>query len=116
LELPKREGGEKTWHEGVFFPENIELKPEYLNDFLGGVTVLKGDALTFKGRDRFIKDIAGAAAPRPATDTDGWLYRSFTPRAVREADEGIIETSLIPYYAWANRGLSMMEVWIPLAR
>ena len=116
LELPKREGGEKTWHEGVFFPENIELKPEHRSDFLGGVTVLKGNALTFKGRDRFIKDIAGAAAPKPATDTDDWLYRSFTPRAVREADEGIIETSLIPYYAWANRGLSMMEVWIPLAR
>jgi DUF1680 family protein len=116
LELPKREGGEKTWHDGVFLPENIALKPEHRGDFLGGVTVLKGNALTFKGRDRLIKDIAGAAAPKPGADTDDWLYRPFTPRALREADEGIVEISLIPYYAWANRGLSMMEVWIPLAR
>ena len=114
LELPKREGGEKTWREGVFFPESIALKPEHRSDFLGGVTVLKGKALTLKGRDRFIKDIAGAAAPKLATDTGDWLYRSFTPRTLREADDGIIETSLIPYYAWANRGLSIMQVWIPL--
>ena len=116
LELPKRDGGEKTWHEGVFLPESIELKPEHRSDFLGGVTVLKGNALTFKGRDRFIKNMTNLAAPTPTRDTDEWLYRSFTPRAVREADEGTIEMSLIPYYAWANRGLSMMEVWIPLAR
>jgi DUF1680 family protein len=116
LELPKREGGEKTWHDGVFLPDNIALKPEHRRDFLGGVTVLKGNALTFRGRDHFIKDIAGAAAPKPAPDRDDWLYRSFTPRAIREADEGTIEILLIPYYTWANRGLSMMEVWIPLAR
>jgi DUF1680 family protein len=116
LELPKREGGEKTWHDGVFLPENIELKPEHRNDFLGGITVLKGGALTFKGRDQFIKNTTGVAATTPTRETDDWLYRALTPRAVREADDGIIEISLIPYYAWANRGLSMMEVWIPLAR
>jgi DUF1680 family protein len=116
LELPKQEGGEKTWDNGVFLPENIELKPEHRGDFLGGVTVLNGGALTFNGRDEFIKDIAGTAAPKPAADADDWLYRPFTPRALGEPDEGIVEISLIPYYAWANRGLSYMEVWIPLAR
>ena len=116
LELPKQEGGEKTWHDGVFLPENIELKPEHRRDFLSGVTVLKGSALTFKGRDQFIKDNAGAAAPKPAADADDRLYRPFTPRELKAPDEGIAGISLIPYYAWANRGLSMMEVWIPLAR
>jgi DUF1680 family protein len=116
LELPKREGGEKTWHNGVFLPENIELTPEHRNDFLDGITVLKGHALTFAGRDRFIKDTAGAAAPKPAADVDDRLYRPFTPRALEAPDTGTVEISLIPYYAWANRGLSMMEVWIPLAR
>lgn len=116
LELPKQEGSEKTWHNGVFLPENIELKPEHRRDFLGGVTVLRGKALTFKGRDKFIKDTAGAAAPKRAADALDRLYRPFTPRALKEPDEGIVEISLIPYYAWANRGLSMMEVWIPLAR
>jgi DUF1680 family protein len=33
---------------------------------------------------------------------------------LEQPDEGSVEISLIPYYAWANRGLSMMEVWIPL--
>jgi DUF1680 family protein len=116
LELPKREGGEKTWRDGVFLPENIELRPEHRSDFLGGVTVLRGDALTFKGRDAFLKDNAGAATSKPAAEGDDWLYRPLTPRAQKTPDEGIVEISLIPYYAWANRGLSMMEVWIPLAR
>ena len=83
---------------------------------IGGVTVLKGKALTFKGRDIFIKATAGAAAPKPSADADNRLYRPFTPRALETPDEGVVEISLIPYYAWANRGLSMMEVWIPLAR
>jgi DUF1680 family protein len=118
LELPRQEDGEKTWHDGVFLPENIKLEPEHRRDFLGGVTVLKGKGLTFKGRDQLIKDNAGAAAPKPVAGADDRLYRPFTPRALQAKipDEGTVEISLIPYYAWANRGLSMMEVWIPLAR
>lgn len=116
LELPKQEGGEETWHDGVFLPENIELQPEHRGDFLGGVTVLKGQALTFKGRDAFIKSTVGAAVMKPVTDAHDRLYRPFTGRALGEPDQGRIALSLIPYYAWANRGLSMMEVWIPLAR
>ncbi|MHC4202719.1 MAG: glycoside hydrolase family 127 protein, partial [Planctomycetota bacterium] len=50
LELPKREGGEKVWNDGVFLPETIELTPEHRGGFLGGVTVLKGKALTHEGR------------------------------------------------------------------
>ena len=116
LELPKQQGAERTWRDGVFLPENIGLKAEHRRDFLGGLTVLWGNALTFKGRDRFIKDTADDAAPDSAADADGPLYRPFTPRALENPDEGTVEISLIPYYAWANRGLSMMEVWIPLAR
>jgi len=116
LELPLREGGRKAWNEGVFLPENIELTLEHREDFLGGVTVLKGKALTSKGRDAFIKDIEDAAPPKPPAGADDWLYRPFTPRDLEAPHEGSIEIALIPYYAWANRGLSMMEVWIPLAR
>jgi len=115
LELPKRDDGQRIWNDGVFLPENIQLEPEHRKDFLGGVTILKGTALTFKGRDRFVKDTAAAAAPKPA-DADNRLYRPLAPRALKPANEGTVEISLIPYYAWANRGLSMMEVWIPLAR
>jgi len=69
MELPTRDGGEEAFHRGVLLPENVEFTPEHRADFLGGVTVLNGHALT-----------------------------------------------LIPYYAWANRGLSFMDVWLPLAR
>ena len=72
--------------------------------------------LTFKGRHEFIKESAGAAAPKPAAEWDDRLYRPFASRPLREPDEGTVEISLIPHYAWANRGLSYMEVWIPLAR
>lgn len=115
LELPKQEGGEKVWNDGVFLTENIELKPEHRSDFLNGVTVLKGNMLTTKGRDKFIRD--NADMPATATDTaDNRLYRPLTPRDLQPAKEGTVETSLIPYYAWANRGLAYMDVWIRLAR
>ena len=115
LELPKAEGGEKVWNDGVFLPENIELTPEHRRGFLGGITVLTGRALTHRGRAKFVTDTAGTAVP-PSVGWDGLLYRPFTPRPLEHPDDGIVEISLIPYYAWANRGLSMMEVWIPLAR
>ncbi|MBZ0299974.1 MAG: hypothetical protein K8J31_09550, partial [Anaerolineae bacterium] len=39
---------------------------------------------------------------------DGQLYRPALPQRLRE-----IETQLIPYFAWDNRGKSEMTVWIP---
>lgn len=116
LELPKQEGGEKVWNDGVFLPENIELTPEYRRDFLGGVTVLKGKALTSEGRAKFMKDTADASAPGTPPDGNEWLYRTMTARSLKSTGAETVEISLIPYYAWANRGLSMMEVWILLAR
>jgi len=115
LELPKQEDGEQIWKHGVFLPENIELTPKHRRDFLGGVTVLKGKALTHIGRDKFAEKIAGTSVPTSAHWHDR-LYRPVRPRSLRRPDDGLVEISLIPYYAWANRGLSMMEVWIPLAR
>lgn len=116
LELPKLEGGEKVWNDGVFLPENIKLTPEHRKGFLGGVTVLKGKALTHKGHEKFVKDTSETTAPKTPADWGDVLYRPMTSRSLKHPDEGTVEISLIPYYAWANRGLSMMEVWIPLAR
>ena len=116
LELPLREDGRKVWNDGVFLPENIELTPEHRENLLGGVTVLKGKALTHKGHMKFIKDTSPSAAPKTSADWDDVLYRPLTPRSLKQPTDGLVEISLIPYYAWANRGLSMMEVWIPLAR
>ena len=116
LDLPKQEGGEKIWREGVFLPAGVELTGQFRKDFLGGVVVVKGKALTFKGRDRFVKDTAASPAPKTPADWGDLLYRPFKPPAPKRPKSGTVEIMLIPYYAWANRGLSLMEVWIPLAR
>lgn len=42
-------------------------------------------------------------------DYDGPLYGEWHP-----AEPVSLEVDLIPYYLWANRGVSSMEVWLPL--
>ena len=117
LEVPLEQGGEQAWKSGVFLPENVAFTSRHDPDLLGGVTVLEGTALTFQGRDHFVREVAGRAEPpNQSTDREGGLYRAFQPRELEPAQEGTIPITLIPYYAWANRGLSYMEVWIPLAR
>ena len=117
LELPKRVGGEEIYSQGVFLPSNIQLAPEHRAGFLGGVTVLKGKALTHAGKAAFQKK--RSAAPRASSTTawrEGELYRPMTPTPFDLPDAETVEVELIPYYAWANRGLAYMDVWIPLAR
>lgn len=117
LELPKQEGGEEIFNNGVFIPENIKLNPEYRADFLGGVTVLKGKALNQKEKDIFVKSNPQLSEKQLSTAwEENELYRPYKPNEISKAAEGSVEIKLIPYYAWANRGLAYMDVWIPLAR
>ena len=71
--------------------DGVVLQAEYHPDLLGGVTVLRGDAL--------------------ALDDGGWdgaLYRAKT-----KADRyGPIEITAVPYYAWDNREPGEMRVWL----
>lgn len=66
------------------------------SEMLGGVYVLKGKGMV----------------PDPTADR-GPLYRikGSVSAPVREVD-----ITLIPYYAWANRGPSHMAVWLPLRK
>jgi DUF1680 family protein len=64
--------------------------PEFRSDFLGGVMVLK-----HKG-----ESIAG----------DLPLY---APLGVSHARTQPADLTLIPYFAWENRGATPMKVWIP---
>ncbi|MBP5792908.1 MAG: hypothetical protein J6W46_04605, partial [Spirochaetaceae bacterium] len=57
-------------------------------DELGGIRRLKIDAVK-------------------AVDSSGSLYFEEEPQIEKT------EISLIPYYAWANRGLNQMRVWLP---
>jgi len=118
LDVPLKPDDGQLWRNGVYLPENVELKPEFVEDLLGGIVVLRGTALTTEGRDRYVEQIANQPAPEPATAAE-WadaLYRPFHPRPLPKPESGTVPVTLIPYYAWANRGPSLMEVWIPLAR
>jgi DUF1680 family protein len=46
--------------------------------------------------------------PRAATDA---LYTEYTPQAYTN-----VETQLVPYFYWSNRGVSEMTVWLPVDR
>jgi DUF1680 family protein len=69
---------------------------EFDKDLLGGVVVLKH---------------AGAWAEK--TSSDGKLYRAYTPTVPKGRQ---VELKFIPYYAWANRAATPMQVWTPTFR
>jgi DUF1680 family protein len=117
MELPKREGGEEVFKNGVFLTENVKLISEYRDDFLGGITVLKGNALTRIEKQDFVKKTTSIPKETETKWLEEELYRPIQSdgSTLSEAN-GSLEFELIPYYAWANRGLSFMEVWIPLAK
>lgn len=76
----------------VALPANMRLRPKMEPGLLGGVAVLEGTAYRI-----------------PQGDWTGLLYRTFRP-----AGKQTIEIRLIPFYAWANRGMSYMTVFMPV--
>src|SRR5579871_1308026 len=67
---------------------------EFRPDLLGGVLVLKH---------------RGTAVDKPFSGEP--LYRSFREKVERPGS--VVPLTFIPYYAWANREISRMEVWVP---
>ena len=117
MELPVNERGKEIFENGVYLPQSIVLTPEHRSDFLGGVTVLKGQALTAAGRSVYARTSNSVQdPPEQAEWQDGQLYRPMPTGKRNMPDDGTIQVALIPYYAWANRGLAYMDVWIPLAQ
>jgi DUF1680 family protein len=51
----------------------------------------------------------GAVVDKPLGDEP--LYRAFQDQKERPGRAMVL--TFIPYYAWANRGPSNMEVWVP---
>lgn len=117
LELPKRERGEEVFKNGVYLPENIRLTPEYRGGFLGGITVLKGKALNHAGLAALQRvNYPPYEDERAEPWGDGELYRPLQVGSHNSPEQGTVDVEIIPYYAWANRGLAYMDVWIPVAR
>ncbi|HEU5315802.1 MAG TPA: beta-L-arabinofuranosidase domain-containing protein [Chloroflexota bacterium] len=82
----------------VHLPPDATLAPRHRPDLLGGVTVLEGEAEAVPGPDW--QHAEGLAA----------LYRP-----LERATPTRCAITFIPYFAWANRGVSEMSVWLPLA-
>jgi hypothetical protein len=116
FEALKEQDGESLWNAGIYVPEKGSFIPHYDAALLGGVTVLKGQVLTAEERSEFLKQTAGAPAATASADGTAALYGRLVPREVKPPARGTQSLTLIPYHAWANRGPSLMEVWIPLAR
>lgn len=76
----------------IALPAGIRLTPRFDRELLGGVTVLEGEARRI-----------------PEGDWTATLYRT-----LRTPQLQAMRVRLIPYYAWANRGMSHMTVWIPV--
>ncbi len=111
LELPANEENGALRSRGLYLPEHARLTPRFEKDLLGGVTVLDGRALTREEKDRLPPGTAADIG-----DGDIRLYRPLKARLSGTAAEGSVDIRLIPYFAWANRGVPFMDVWIPLAR
>ncbi len=74
----------------VYISGNTELKAEHRPEFLGGITVLKGDV--------FLR-----------LDEGEGIYRT-----VKKPSWKSHETIFVPYYAWSNRGTAEMTVFMPV--
>jgi uncharacterized protein len=74
-----------------------ELTPHWRADLLGGVITLEG-----KGNQ-----------PDRSPWQENGLYRPLALGNEKRASDRKVKLTAIPYYAWGNRGLKSMRVWIP---
>ena len=74
-------------------PGNADLVARFDQRLLGGVAVV--DAVL---------------TVRPQGEWDGKLFREVQSRATKT-----VKAQFVPYFAWANRGVGEMTVWLPLA-
>ncbi len=79
----------------IAIPKSVAFTPVYKKELLGGVTVLQGKAWNYP-------------------DTTEWNQALYKKIELAEPQQTAIQ--LIPYYAWNNRGIGQMAVWIPLVK
>ena len=76
--------------------DGAQFREEFQKDLLGGIVVLKHN---------------GVVSNKPG-DANG-LYRPYSAAAPPTRQ---VELKFIPYYAWANRSATPMQVWTPVLR
>jgi len=78
----------------IALPATAKLTPRHDASLLGGVTVLEGEGRLISQGD--------------------WSMQLYRP--VKPGKPESVKLKLIPYYAWNNRGVPYMSVWLPLVR
>jgi DUF1680 family protein len=73
-----------------------QFREEFAKDLLGGVLVLKH--------------------PGTVNSKPGWAKGLYQPYSTETASTRPVELKFIPYYAWANRSETAMQVWTPVLR
>lgn len=73
----------------IYLPDSTELKAVYRDDLLGGVTIIKGQALKL--------------------DESGWSGRLYSTENLQYKP---IEITAVPYFSWNNRQAGEMLVWL----
>ena len=78
--------------EDVVIPQDIQFKAYFEKELLSGVTFLEGEAERLQSQD-----------------WSNQLYKTLSPQKLSKTT-----IKLIPYFAWSNRGLADMTVWMPI--
>ncbi|AZO96465.1 beta-L-arabinofuranosidase domain-containing protein [Halocella sp. SP3-1] len=73
----------------IYLPDSTELKAAYRSDLLGGVTMIRGQAVKL--------------------DESAWSGRLYSTENLRYKP---IEITAVPYFSWNNRQAGEMLVWI----
>ncbi|RME94173.1 MAG: glycoside hydrolase family 127 protein [Verrucomicrobia bacterium] len=74
----------------AYLPSDVKLTPHYDADFLGGVVYLEGEVWLH-------------------SESQEGMYHPLNKPTWKK-----VKTRFIPYFAWSNRGVSEMTVWLPV--
>ncbi|MGB6198634.1 MAG: beta-L-arabinofuranosidase domain-containing protein [Candidatus Acidiferrales bacterium] len=91
----------------VSMEPGAEFTSEFKQDFLGGVIVLHRDGV-----------VAESMSPQGSSNSQGGpaaLYGPYRDQSDARHSHGV-RLTFIPYYVWANREPSPMEVWAPVSK
>lgn len=78
------------------------------------------EELTSRWQDDLLGGVMTLEATGYQSDRSGWreneLYRPLAPKNENRSAARKVKLTAIPYYAWGNRGLKSMRVWVPYSR
>ena len=74
----------------AYLPADDKLEARYRPDFLGGVSTIETEVMLRR-------------------DKGEGMYRT-----IQKPEWQKVKTTLVPYFAWSNRGKSEMTVWLPI--